>query len=357
MQMRYAFFFFFFFFASVFFWLDRFRCKEMRRLSMGGDDQDASEGSPLLPSASQRLSGGVEQDVESSGVEETGKKKKKKSWTADCCPVATTDKVGLVVSWVIGIAAFVAIVTVSITNGHNAANPLFSDDAIVLALLLTLIGGVFYASSFQNRIVQLFFQIVPSLFLCYFLPSLLGTAGVFSANVTKLGDVASNYFLPACLVLLTVSVDMKAIAKLGPKALIMFFTATAGIVLGGPFAVAVVGAINPAIVGGHNETAIWRGLACIAGSWIGGGANQLAMKEIFQVSDSLFSMVVVVDVVTSNLWLACLLIAVSKHAVIDRAFKANTKTIDALVVKMEAYQKSIERVSCFCFSVLGSWLS
>ncbi len=35
----------------------------------------------------------------------------------------------------------------------------------------------------------------------------------------------------------------------------------------------------------------WQGLASMAGSWIGGSANQLAMKEVFEVSSVLFTMV------------------------------------------------------------------
>lgn len=79
------------------------------------------------------------------------------------------------------------------------------------------------------------------------------------------------------------------------------------------------------------------------------------MKEIFGVSDAMFSMVIVVDVVTSNIWLACLLIAVSRHESIDRLFKANTKSIRELVEKMDAYQKSIERVGVLLSVTKFEW--
>ena len=51
---------------------------------------------------------------------------------------------------------------------------------------------------------------------------------------SRLYFVASRYLLPASLVLLTLSIDLKEVLGLGPKALIMFFTATIGVVLGGP---------------------------------------------------------------------------------------------------------------------------
>ena len=54
--------------------------------------------------------------------------------------------------------------------------------------------------------------------------------------------------------------------------------------------------INPELVGGQGPEAVWRGLATIAGSWIGGSANQTAMKEVYEVGDRLFSVMIAVDV-------------------------------------------------------------
>ncbi len=61
------------------------------------------------------------------------------------------------------------------------------------------------------------------------------------------------------------------------------------------------------MVGGHGPEAIWRGMSTVAGSWIGGGANQTAMKEVFQVSDTIFSAMIAVDVLVASVWMAFLL--------------------------------------------------
>lgn len=45
--------------------------------------------------------------------------------------------------------------------------------------------------------------------------------------------VASRLLLPAALILMTLSIDMKALFGLGNKALIMFLTGTVGVILGG----------------------------------------------------------------------------------------------------------------------------
>ena len=86
--------------------------------------------------------------------------------------------------------------------------------------------------------------------------------------------MASRYLLPASLVLLTLSIDIKGIINLGPKAIIMFLAGTFGIVIGGPLTIILLSYISPDLVGGSGPDEIWKGLATIAGSWIGGGANQ-----------------------------------------------------------------------------------
>jgi uncharacterized membrane protein len=68
-------------------------------------------------------------------------------------------------------------------------------------------------------------------------------------------------------------------------------------------------------------TGLWQGLSTIGGSWIGGGANQTAMKEIFKVPDTLFGSVVVVDVAIANVWMAILLYGAGIHVRIDKWLK------------------------------------
>ena len=62
----------------------------------------------------------------------------------------------------------------------------------------------------------------------------------------------------------------------------MFFTASLGIIVGGPIALWIVATFAPGIIQVDGVTEVWRGLTTVAGSWMGGTANQTAMKEIFQ---------------------------------------------------------------------------
>jgi len=131
-------------------------------------------------------------------------------------------------------------------------------------------------------------------------------------------------------VLFTLSVDLKGILRLGPKALTMFLTGTVGVVLGGPLALSIVGWIQPDIYSGTGPDEIWRGLSTIAGSWIGGGANQTAMLEVFEASPVLFGQMIAVDVLVANFWMALLLYWAAKPEKLDRLIKADTSAIYGL---------------------------
>ena len=272
--------------------------------------------------------------------------------------------------------------------------PFFTNDAVVFGLLMLLLAGIFHTASSEQPGWKKFYTIVPSLLLCYFLPALLnypfgliapeffegealmaflsergiqfseatlnamsfeeikvflGEAGLESADYkpfihkSKLYFVASRYLLPASLILLCLSIDFKGIKNLGPKALIMFFAATIGIILGGPIALLVTSYIFPNLVSVTPDE-LWRGLSTVAGSWIGGGANQTAMKEIFDVSDNLFATMIIVDVVVANIWMGFLLYGANMSDKIDEKLKADNSAIEALKESISSYRASVAQM-------------
>ena len=225
-----------------------------------------------------------------------------------------------------------------------AITPLITNEAVVFGLLMALLGGIFWASSHPR--FSGFFKVIPALLLCYFLPSLLTNFHIVPKD-TNLYFVASRYLLPASLVLLTLSIDLKAVFGLGPKALIMFFTATATIILGGPVAILAVSAVAPDLVGGAGPDAVWRGMSTIAGSWIGGGANQAAMYEIFEPSDSLYSAMITVDVVVAEVWMAIILLGAAKSDQVDGWLKADNRSVKALQGEMEDFLTRTSRIPTF----------
>ena len=221
--------------------------------------------------------------------------------------------------------------------------PLITNDAVVLGLLLLLLAFIFRTEGSSNPFFKKFYRVVPALLLCYFLPAFLNTFGIVSADESNLYFVASRYLLPASLVLLCLNIDVQGIKRLGPKALIMFFTATVGIVIGGPIALWIVSKFSPDLL--NDE--IWRGLATVAGSWIGGGANQTAMKEVYLASDQLFSAMIVVDVFVANVFMSVLLFGTGYNKRINKFFKADDSAIESLKNKMESFQKKMAKVATF----------
>ncbi|MEO0972495.1 MAG: DUF819 family protein [Pseudomonadota bacterium] len=289
-----------------------------------------------------------------------------------------------------------------------SSTPLITNDAVVFGLLLALLMGIFQST--MHPAFRGFYRVIPSLLLCYFLPSLLTTFGVISpgwidldaalAHLSSLGYdvsnvhgvyelkvlvassglgeevkpfigksqlyfVASRYMLPASLVLLTLSIDLKEVLRLGPKALVMFGTATVGVVLGGPIAVLVMNAIAPGVIHPEGGEEVWRGLTTIAGSWIGGGANQAAMYEVFGapateggaelISAKMYAIMITIDVIVAEIWMAFLLIGVGRAGAIDRVLKADASAVKTLREKMQAFSERVARISSFTdlITILG----
>ncbi|NJN26470.1 MAG: DUF819 family protein [Cyclobacteriaceae bacterium] len=227
---------------------------------------------------------------------------------------------------------------------QHTAEALITNDAIVMGMLMIMLALIFTTAASKNPRWQKFYGVIPMLLLCYFLPSLLTTFGVVDPEQSKLYYVASRYLLPASLVLLTLSIDLKEVLRLGPKALIMFLTGTFGVVVGGPIAIFLIALVSPDTVGGAGPEAVWRGMTTIAGSWIGGGANQAAMYEIFEPSDRLYSIMITVDVIIAEIWMAFLLIGVGKSKSIDRFFKADNTAIIHLQDKMHQFSKKNAKI-------------
>ncbi|MCE9677944.1 DUF819 family protein [Shewanella sp. AS1] len=222
---------------------------------------------------------------------------------------------------------------------------LVTNDATGLGLLAAILGFVFYTNSSNHPFWVKFYRFIPALLLCYFLPSLLNSFHIVDGDTSKLYYVASRYLLPACLVLLILSVDLKAILSLGPKAIVMFLTGTVGIVIGGPIALLIISSINPEVLGVTGPDAVWRGMTTLAGSWIGGGANQAAMKEIYEAGGNIFSIMVTVDVIVANIWMAVLLFMASKAKEIDAKTGADTRAIENLKQKVEKYHAEHARIA------------
>ncbi|MEX0315557.1 MAG: DUF819 family protein, partial [Allomuricauda sp.] len=126
----------------------------------------------------------------------------------------------------------------------------FTEDTIIFGLLCLCLGFVFYTSSIKTGFWKKFYGIVPTVLMCYLLPAILASTGIVDEKSSNTYYMASRYLLPAALILMTLSIDLKAIANLGSKALIMFLTGSAGMIFGGPIAIFMVSIVSPKTVCG-----------------------------------------------------------------------------------------------------------
>jgi len=221
------------------------------------------------------------------------------------------------------------------------APALISNDIVGLGLIAATLALIFWAASGPTPLLKKIFAWVPALLLCYFIPAIYNTAGVIDGHNTSLyNPVARDVLLPAALVLLTLSIDLKGVIKLGPKLLIVFCAGTAGIMLGAIVSFQLMKLIHPETVAGDT----WAGMAALAGSWIGGGANMVAMREVFGTDATTFGQFAVVDVACASLWMAILLFLANRAQQIDIRNGADTRAIDEMKARISAYEAQNARI-------------
>lgn len=223
----------------------------------------------------------------------------------------------------------------------EASTALIQNDIVVLGLIAATLGLIFWAASGPTPWLKRFFAIVPALLLCYFIPAIYNTTGLVDGLATKLyNPVARDVLLPVALVLLTLSIDLPAIIRLGPRLLIVFAAATLGVMLGAVVSFQAMAWIHPETVGGDT----WAGMAALTGSWIGGGANMVAMREVFGVDATTFGQFAVVDVAIASLWMAVLLYLGGRSEEIDRRRGVDTRALDEMKARIAAFHAEHARI-------------
>lgn len=215
--------------------------------------------------------------------------------------------------------------------------------SLSFGVLMATIGIIFWSSGLNHPFWKKFYSIMPAIVLCCFVPATLNTIGVFGEGIGKqIYLFVATWLLPAALFLMTLSMDVPRLLSLGWKILIMFFAASFAIILAGPLSLWTYKLISPAA---FTDDSLWRGFSTVAASWIGGAANQAAMKELFQVPDTLFGVMILVDTTNASLWLLLIFILAKHQARIDRWLKADTQAIDHLIIAVESYEREHSRIT------------
>lgn len=195
---------------------------------------------------------------------------------------------------------------------------------ILIFLILLAIETVVLSAAAHSR-TKKYFNFLPAVFWIYFLPMLISSAGLIDAK-SPLYGLVTTYGLPASLFLLLLGVDLKAIAQLGRTAVLMFLFGSLGIMLG----TALSFSIFRPFVGDM----FWMGFGALSGSWTGGSANMVAVKEALGTPDDIFLPMVVVDTVVPYVWMGLLVSASTGQAAFDRWLRADRGVVDHIRQRM-----------------------
>ncbi len=166
-----------------------------------------------------------------------------------------------------------------------------------LALML-LCAGVF--ATIERRHAWRIFTVMPPIVLTYLLVTALAVSGVWTVTpaIREAQSLLIARILPALLFLLMINCDLRAIWKLGPRVLAVFACATTSLLIAFPLAYLVYGRWLPRDA--------WQPLAALSGSWMGGSANMVAVKQAIGMPDSLLAMSLLTDALCYSLWVALL---------------------------------------------------
>ena len=173
-----------------------------------------------------------------------------------------------------------------------------------LAVML-LAAGLFPA--LERRYGWRVFSFAPPIVLTYLLVTALAVAGLWQTTpeIATTHSLAISRLVPALVFLLMIDCDLRAILALGPKVLAVFFTATATL--------AIAFVLSFLLYRGWLTGDGWQPVAALGGSWVGGTANMVAVKQSIGMDDSLMAMSLLTDAVCYSAW-AMVLFSVARLA-------------------------------------------
>jgi uncharacterized membrane protein len=201
----------------------------------------------------------------------------------------------------------------------------------------------------ELRALARLFDVLPCVFWIYFVPMLLATFGLFPEKSPVYG-LLTDYFLPASLFLLFLSASLPDILKLGRRTIFVMLIATASVMLG---AMAGVLALLPFFKAGYLPAAhlesLWKGVAALSGSWIGGSANLAAIWQSLtagtptEIEGQILAAMVAVDVCVAYPWMALLIAVAGRQQGINRWLRADSGRIEEVNRRMETVTQAQAR--------------
>lgn len=206
---------------------------------------------------------------------------------------------------------------------EGSALPLITDSTAIFVYLIVLIGILHWVA--EKNILPWLFKYLPPAIWVYFLPMVSSNVGIIPQS-QPLYDWIRLYLLPTALVLMLLSANLPALAKLGGKAILTMLMGTAGIAVGAIVSFALFQFWLP------EES--WRAVGALTGSWVGGSANMVAVASSIGTPDSLLGPIIVVDTVVGYGWMGIVIALAVFQDRLDAHNKVDRSIVDGLNKRM-----------------------
>lgn len=182
---------------------------------------------------------------------------------------------------------------------------------LVLAFIATFFNTLESKTSFK------IFNYIPAVVMIYAFSMILASFGVFeyNENINTIYKQTKTNLLPAMLFLMLLQVDFRHFFKLGKSLLISYVLA----VLSLAFAFVVVSILF------NFDSDMASAFGALAGSWMGGTANMIAVGSALEVSQEAFGYALIVDSVNYTLWVMLLLFLVPFAKLFNHFTKSDEK--------------------------------
>lgn len=209
--------------------------------------------------------------------------------------------------------------------------------------LLYLFIVVFIAigwSSLEKKTSLKVFKFIPAVVMIYAFSMFLASMGVFEYNesINNIYTFTKTNLLPAMLFLMLLRIDFSHFFKLGKSLIIAYVLALVSLSIAF-IAVAIVFEF---------EKDMASAFGALAGSWMGGTANMIAVGSALEVSQEAFGYALIVDSVNYTLWVMLLLFLVPFAHVFNR-FTQSDENVAYLAVLEPACTKGAPRYYILLF--------
>ena len=209
---------------------------------------------------------------------------------------------------------------------------MIQDPGLVLAYLAGVVGLVFQVS--RVKALAPVFDRLPALVWTYFLPMLSTSVGILPSS-SPLYSAIARYLLPASLVLMLLSAELRSIARLGRTALVVMLAGCLGIMLGALVGYAVLRPWLP--------DDAWKAIGALTATWTGGSANLVAVATTLNLSPDLQGVIIIVDTVVGYSWMGVLIWLAGHQERADRWLGADRTQVAGLGARLQERREAARR--------------